>query len=59
MTDVFVVLVIILIIALIVRGPKTLPQIGALFGRGYKATREEAERLRSKDGPTNPEPPAS
>ena len=52
MTDVAVVLIIILLIALVVRGPKTLPQLGAMFGRGARAARDEASKLRSnnKDG---------
>jgi Sec-independent protein translocase protein TatA len=49
-SDVAVVLVIILLIALVLRGPKTLPQLGAILGRGVKAAREEASRMRSGDG---------
>ncbi len=45
--DTLVVLVIILIVALVWRGPKTLPQIGAMFGRGVRAARDEAEKARS------------
>jgi Sec-independent protein translocase protein TatA len=53
--DVAVVLILILVISLIWRGPKTLPQLGAIFGRGVKAAREEADRLRSeKDKPGDP-----
>jgi Sec-independent protein translocase protein TatA len=50
MGDVAVILIIILVIALVVRGPKTLPQLGAIFGRGVKAAREEASRMRSGEG---------
>jgi Sec-independent protein translocase protein TatA len=56
MGDVAVVLVLILVIVLIWRGPKTLPQLGAIFGRGVKSAREEAARLRAGDG--EQEPPA-
>lgn len=50
--DLFAVLVVILIVAIIWRGPKTLPQIGAMLGRGVREARNEAERLRS-DSPTD------
>jgi Sec-independent protein translocase protein TatA len=45
--DLFWLLVVILILAIIWRGPKTLPQIGALLGRGVREARHEAERMRS------------
>jgi Sec-independent protein translocase protein TatA len=45
--DLFWLLVVLLILAIIWRGPKTLPQIGALLGRGVRGARTEAERLRS------------
>lgn len=41
-------LIVILIIAVIWRGPKTLPQIGALLGRGVKEARHEADRIRTE-----------
>jgi Sec-independent protein translocase protein TatA len=53
--DLLVVLILILVISLIWRGPKTLPQLGAILGRGVKAAREEADRMRSeKDKPGDP-----
>ena len=57
MSDVAVVLIVILLIALVLRGPKTLPQLGAIFGRGVRAARDEASRMRSGeadkgDGPS-------
>jgi Sec-independent protein translocase protein TatA len=42
-TDVLVVLIIVLVIVLIWRGPKTLPALGAMFGRGVKNVRDEVE----------------
>jgi Sec-independent protein translocase protein TatA len=45
--DLFWLLVVLLVLAIIWRGPKTLPQIGALLGRGVRGARTEAERLRS------------
>jgi Sec-independent protein translocase protein TatA len=55
MPDTLVVLIIVLIVVLIWRGPKTLPGIGAMFGRGVKNAREEASKLKSGDGQTPPD----
>jgi Sec-independent protein translocase protein TatA len=52
--DVAVLLIIILVISLIWRGPKTLPQIGAMFGRGVRAARDEASKARSGDKDDGP-----
>ena len=46
-SDVLVLLIIILIVALIWRGPKTLPKIGQALGRGVKGAREEAREVRA------------
>ena len=48
--DLFALLIVILIVAIIWRGPKTLPQIGAMLGRGVKEARSEAEKIRSGSG---------
>jgi Sec-independent protein translocase protein TatA len=63
MGDVALVLIVILILVVIWRGPKTLPQIGNMLGRGVKATREEAKSIRSdasgkSDGDDDPTPAA-
>ena len=55
MPDTLVVLIIVLLIVLIWRGPKTLPGIGAMFGRGVKNAREETAKLRGGDGGTPPD----
>jgi len=47
--DVIVALIIVLIVVLIWRGPKTLPELGRMFGRGVREAREEASKLRSGD----------
>jgi Sec-independent protein translocase protein TatA len=47
--DTFLLLIIILIIVLIWRGPKTIPEIGRMFGRGVREARIEAAKLRSDD----------
>ena len=54
MQDLGIILLIVLVIVLVIRGPKTLPQLGAMFGRGIKEARREAADLRGKppeDGP--------
>ena len=56
MSDILVILVILLIAVLVWRGPKTLPQIGAMLGRGVREARHEAERLRSSDAPEDGTP---
>ena len=43
MPDVLLVLLIILGVVLVWRGPKTLPKIGEALGRGVKAARDEAK----------------
>jgi len=45
--DLLIVLILVLIIVVVWRGPKTLPQLGAMFGRGVRAARDEADRMRS------------
>ena len=47
--DVIVVLIIVLIIVVVWRGPKTIPEIGRMFGRGVREARIEAGKLRSSD----------
>jgi Sec-independent protein translocase protein TatA len=47
--DVIIVLVILLVIVLVWRGPKTIPEIGRMFGRGVRAAREELNKNRSDD----------
>jgi Sec-independent protein translocase protein TatA len=46
--DLLVLLIILLIAVLIWRGPKTLPQIGNMLGRGVKAARNEARSIRDE-----------
>lgn len=49
MSDLLLVLIVILILVLIWRGPKTLPELGRMFGRGVREARIEAGKLRSAD----------
>ena len=55
MSDVAVVLVAILIVVLVWRGPKTLPQLGKALGRGIREARREATGEGDDDeSPTHP-----
>lgn len=48
MTDVGLVLVVILILAIVWRGPKTLPKLGEALGRGVREARREATATREE-----------
>jgi Sec-independent protein translocase protein TatA len=45
--DTFLILIVVLILVLVWRGPKTIPEIGRMFGRGVREARIEAAKLRS------------
>ena len=49
MNDLIVLLVVVLIIVVIWRGPKTIPELGRMFGRGVREARAEANKIRSTD----------
>ncbi|HEV8488484.1 MAG TPA: twin-arginine translocase TatA/TatE family subunit [Candidatus Limnocylindrales bacterium] len=50
--DLGLILVVILILVLVWRGPKTLPKLGEALGRGVREAKREANELRSdKDEP--------
>lgn len=46
--DLWIVLVVILILVLVWRGPKTLPSLGRAFGRGVREAREEASKAQAE-----------
>jgi Sec-independent protein translocase protein TatA len=48
-SELIVLLVIVLIIVVMWRGPKTIPEIGRMFGRGVREARAEANKIRSTD----------
>jgi TatA/E family protein of Tat protein translocase len=50
--DILLVLVIVLIVVVIWRGPKTLPLLGRAFGQGVKEARKELDELKSDAGET-------
>ena len=52
MQDIGLVLIVILVLVLLWRGPKTIPKLGAALGRGVREARAEAKEFRSdKDEP--------
>ncbi|HEY3524192.1 MAG TPA: twin-arginine translocase TatA/TatE family subunit [Candidatus Limnocylindrales bacterium] len=58
MPDTLLVLIVVLIVALVWRGPKNLPRIGEMLGRGVHEARREAaatrdEFSRSDDSPAD------
>jgi Sec-independent protein translocase protein TatA len=44
-SDLFLVLIIILVVVFIWRGPKTLPKIAGALGRGVREARREAAKI--------------
>ena len=57
MPDVLLILIVILILAVIWRGPKNLPKLGEALGRGVKeATKAQAE-IQARTSETPPPPP--
>jgi Sec-independent protein translocase protein TatA len=50
-SELIVLLIIVLIIVVMWRGPKTIPEIGRMFGRGVREARAEANKIRSADEP--------
>ena len=55
--DIAIVLIIVLIIVVVWRGPKTLPQLGKAFGQGVKEARKEIDSTKSDAAPTDDAPP--
>lgn len=48
--DIILVLIVVLVVVLVWRGPKTLPKLGAAFGRGVKEARREFDDARGDSG---------
>jgi Sec-independent protein translocase protein TatA len=47
-SDVLIVLLVILVLAIMWRGPKTLPKLGAALGRGIKEAKTEAKNAQAE-----------
>ena len=56
-SDVLLVLIVILVLAVIWRGPKTLPKLGEALGRGVREAKAEASKaqaeIQARTGDTN------
>lgn len=55
--DLVIVLLVVLAVVLIWRGPKILPKWGETLGRGVKATRKEIGDLQDEAGKKDDAPP--
>ena len=47
-TDLLLVLIVILVVAIVWRGPKTLPKLGEALGRGIREARTEAAKAQDE-----------
>jgi Sec-independent protein translocase protein TatA len=47
-SDLLIVLIVILVLAVIWRGPKTLPKLGEALGRGVREAKSEAGKAQSE-----------
>jgi Sec-independent protein translocase protein TatA len=54
-----VVLVVILVLVLLWRGPKTLPRLGEALGRGVREARREIDQGNAPDSTSEPVAPAT
>ncbi len=59
MQDLLIVLVVILVLVVLWRGPKTIPQLGEALGRGVREARQQATRPTDDAEDTTPRPDAS
>lgn len=48
MPDILIILIVILIVAVLLRGPKTLPKLGEALGRGVKEAKSEAAKAQDE-----------
>jgi Sec-independent protein translocase protein TatA len=56
--DLGLVLIIVLILVIIWRGPKTLPLLGRAFGQGVREARREMDELKTERKDDQPPPAA-
>ena len=56
--DTLVVLIIVLIVVIIWRGPKTLPLIGRAFGQGVREARKEIDGMKADSAAKDEDKPA-
>ncbi len=55
--DLAIVLIVVLVVVIIWRGPKTLPLLGRAFGQGVKEARKEMESVKDDTSSTDPTSP--
>jgi Sec-independent protein translocase protein TatA len=55
--DIAVILVVVLILVLLWRGPKTLPKLGEALGRGVREARREVAKADEPESPSDPVTP--
>jgi len=55
--DLAILLVILLIVVIVWRGPKTLPLLGRAFGQGVREARREIGEMRGEEEPARREDP--
>jgi Sec-independent protein translocase protein TatA len=55
--DIAVILVVVLILVLLWRGPKTLPKLGEALGRGIREARREVAKADAPEPPVDPVTP--
>lgn len=64
MPDLLLILIVILVLVVLWRGPKTIPKLGEALGRGVKEARVEASKAqaeiqaRASETPVDPDRPA-
>jgi Sec-independent protein translocase protein TatA len=46
--DVLIILIIVLAVVFMIRGPKTLPKWGAALGKGFRGAKEEAGKAQAE-----------
>lgn len=51
MPDLLLVLIVVLVLVIIWRGPKTLPLLGRAFGQGVREARREIDEMKSERRP--------
>ena len=63
MPDLLLILIVILILAVLWRGPKNLPKIGAVLGQGFREVKTEATKaqaeIQARATAETEQPPAS
>jgi len=57
-SDLLLVLIVILVLVVVWRGPKTLPKLGEAFGRGVKEAKTEATKAQAEIQARTSEPDA-